>query len=164
MPRVYVRKFDWDEARRLHAEGRSVYGIAKDLGVSAAAVWRVVDPERRRKMAARSAEYQRSGTCVDCGGPCSRNRARPAARCPDCDGKHKRLVTETEARCVDCKRWLPHDAFSPCRLKRTKDGGSSRTCRECETARRQANREANRERERAYARQRYQRRREQEAA
>lgn len=77
--RVYVRRFDWDEARRLRSEGMSYPKIADMFGVTPEAVRYACDDEARAKMNAYSTEWKRGGKCVDCGAQCTRNHARCAS-------------------------------------------------------------------------------------
>lgn len=75
--RVYERKFDWGEARRLRKRGWSYARIAEKLGVSEAVVNRVCDPRAKAMMDMQALEYrQRHGNaytgkaaCEGCGGP-----------------------------------------------------------------------------------------------
>jgi predicted transcriptional regulator len=118
--RVYPRKFDWDVAKRMHAAGGSLRSIAKALGVSPAAIDRVVNPQRFERMRESLERRQAigSGTCVDCGAPISRNYTRVVERCMECaavDAAHKKVKTarETTLQCWHCREWKPDAEFSP---------------------------------------------------
>lgn len=88
--RVYVHKFDHDLARVMRFEGGLTWAeIAEELGVSATAIQRVCRPELDQAMRATLAAYHKSGTCIDCGGPCSSNPSdkhpgRPHKHCRAC--------------------------------------------------------------------------------
>lgn len=134
--RVYVRAFDWDEARRLHDEGHSYSAIARRYGVTPAAVRRVLVPGLREKINARAVEWVREnhphvGPCVDCGEPCSSARYRHGARCKACDTKAKATSVHPDAlRCCLCQLWLPDEDFSPAPSKAQRRGRTAE-CKPC---------------------------------
>lgn len=142
--RVYERKFDWDEARRLRKEGMTYVEIASLMGVSATAVRIACDQRARATSYVNSAEYARSGVCVDCGGRMSRNSTRPQLRCLSCHHRFLRetapTVRDTELRCFKCERWLPDLAFPHDRNNLARRG-RHRECTDCQTAARRAYRE-----------------------
>ncbi len=80
------RSFDWDEARRLHAEGVPMRELARRFDVSKNAILYAVNDEARARASAISSEWQKNGTCPVCGGRSSRNRkhgdTNPAGKCP----------------------------------------------------------------------------------
>jgi len=143
MPRVYKRKFDWDEARRRRAAGETYPDIARSLGVSIAAVRFAVNDDERERAAQRVKEWQRSGTCIDCGQPCSRTFRRKEHRCNACAGKARITnVRDGELRCATCETWKPDDDFPRsshvrCIVRR----GRHRVCRMCSTKLRREYRE-----------------------
>lgn len=142
--RVYRRKFDWDEARRLHTAGVSKTQLADRYDVSLAAVQRVLDPDARAAMRARSAAWQMAGTCVVCGKPgVSRKRrdGRKGARCVGCAADAKRTCLRfdelgeiAEIRCYICKAWQPPTAFPP----KFREKSNQHRCTACDTTARRA--------------------------
>lgn len=142
--RVYERKFDWDEARRLRALGWTLKRIAEKYGVSHAAVRRVVDPRAAAQMAMASTEYKRSGTCPDCGTRTSFVACRGgSSRCPDCSAALRTTtVRPTELQCVICRAWLPDSSFPASRTARMEHRRyRHRQCSRCGAKARQAYRE-----------------------
>lgn len=155
MARVYVRKFDHDEARRRYAAGESKTALAREYSVSSTAVARVVD----RRVAKRMYAYTRAGflsVCEECRGPAIHNpyNKRRAADgrilCHVCRGKAARTALEytpggvaVAAWCAACKRMLPFDEFPRGqRFKDVRPGGIHNSCRECQTVLRRNYREA----------------------
>lgn len=158
--RIYTRKFDWDEAKRRHANGETIQDIADSYGVTKTAVRFAVNPDEYARSRAYSAEYQRTkkpymGTCRECGGPATAIRSEShirAGRCRSCYAKHQATtVRETTLQCSACRYWLPDDAF-PNQTANTARRGRHSLCRPCQNVAKQLNRESNRERERAYDR------------
>ena len=132
------RKFDWDEARRLRAQGYTYAAIATRLGVSTTAVIHACDPRQRLRARLITAAHQQSGTCIDCGKRCCRNdtllrRGIHKGRCRECASKHAATTVRDDAlKCVTCKQWLwdtafPHDARMAHRR------GRHRECTACNT-------------------------------
>jgi hypothetical protein len=147
MARVYVRKFDWDEARRLRAEGWSYQAIAERLGVSASAVWQVLTGARRkaeyreRNREALRRLYRGKGSCADCGGPIWLHTARKHPRCTDCAAKRKTVTVRPDTlRCFSCGEWKPDALFPYSRSHRSRRGHHG-ACRACQAKVRQAHRE-----------------------
>lgn len=132
--RVYVRKFDHDEARARFAAGETVAEIARSCGVSWQAVNFVVRPAA---LARHQAYYEgwRKATCA-CGAPCQRAVFRgEEPRCVRCaaDGRAT-SVREDELKCSRCQQWKPDDAFLSNRhrsseIRRHRHG----LCRPCQT-------------------------------
>lgn len=132
-----ARKFDWDEARRLRAQGMTYAAIAAQLGVTSTAVALACDDRARAMAWARSAEYQRQhgnpfmyDTCA-CGG---RKHTR-AKRCRACwEADHRKQIDEHgNLWCHHCKRYLAPRSFSAdFRLMETRKG-RRRVCTECDT-------------------------------
>lgn len=146
--RCYVRKFDWDKARALHAEGRTIYSIAKELGVAWSAIKRVVDPETARRMNEAHDRWQKSGICFYCGVPClpatHPSQRGDVTRCHDCAMRASRTCWfenddgTLTVRCALCKEWRPESDFPP-QLRIRYDAGESphggtRSCRVCSAA------------------------------
>lgn len=158
--RTYLRKFDWDEARRRHASGESKSALAREYGVSVQAVRLAVDPEEYERSRQRTVEWHRQSSCPDCGKPTTRTRKGEDRRCEAC--AHLALassVREHELRCFSCKKWLPDDSFPFARSKKHRARRyRHRQCRSCLTIARQDHRRRNREAENAYQRE-YKRRR-----
>lgn len=127
-----ARTFDWSEAQRLRAEGWTYAAIAHELGVSRVAIRLACDSRAREDSAARLSEWQRSGTCPDCGGQASRNGKRQH-RCRAC--ARKQMATSVRAatlRCLTCRQWLPDGAFPRNRTESQRRGRHGH-CRDCTT-------------------------------
>lgn len=143
--RVYKRKFDWYEARRRHANGETYSALAREYGVSATAVQLACNDEMRRKVAERSAAYQKSGVCEVCGKQCSYNAStRGVVRCRSCASDS--LVTTvrpTELRCVRCKEWKSDESF-PHDRNHSRRRYRHRECTDCNTLYRHEYREQRR--------------------
>lgn len=153
MPRVYVRKFDWEEARARHAAGETIVALAREYGVSNTAVRHALFPAERRANAERIAKIQRSGTCPDCGGPSSFNYTSGSHRCRTCDARAKATTArEGELLCCTCKEWKPDEDFPWNRSRTLGRRGRHAQCRCCLTIARREYRHRNPERERAYSR------------
>jgi hypothetical protein len=145
----YERKFDWDEAIRLRKQGLTLKEIAERCGVSVAAVNRVVNPQVARRLEKRSREFQRSGTCSECGRRCSRNYAIEKLRPPICKrcaarAKQTRFRRDAagrvkEVRCAGCKTWKPRKAFP----RGSGSEGIHTHCRKCNTINKRDWRERN---------------------
>lgn len=137
MPRFYTRKFDWEEARRLRAEGVPTREIAKRFGVTYNAVFRVVSPGRMEREAAYKRRWEATGRCDDCGGPmnqASRSPARGSRRCVSCASTLRRTsVTADMLQCVTCREWKP-DADFPLNRGLPARRDRHRQCRACCTA------------------------------
>ncbi len=151
-PRVYVRKFDWDEARRRHAAGESYAALAREYGVSNSAVQLACKDYLRARDQARASAWQSNGVCPVCGGRASRNRTTGQHRCMRCASVAAATsVRDGELRCGTCREWKPDDDFSRSAsdsARRERNG----TCRACGTVAKREYRARNRERERAYDR------------
>lgn len=148
--RVYRRRFDHDEARRLrNEEGLSYTALAKRFGVSPTAVQRVCDLDVRTRMEETRRRHLYTA-CSVCGGPASKY-VRPTSPRPDgvvlctrCAAKENRtrfrydeLGALAAVRCTTCKRWLEPGEFCRARGKSESLHGS---CRACNTAHRRERR------------------------
>ncbi len=152
--RQYVRAFDYEEARRRHAQGESISLLAREYGVSSARVRQVVNPDVAARAAARASAYR--WPCMDCGAP-TRTKGR---RCSSCSVRLRATsVRENELQCVTCRKWKPDDAFPLSRSEEVRRGRHSQ-CRPCQTESKRAYRERKREKQRAYDREYKRRRRE----
>ena len=80
--RVYVRRFDHEEAAQRYAAGERVADLAVEYGVGTSAVYRAVNPESKRRKV-ESGRRWRTGVCEVCGGPAMRVIAGKAAHNPD---------------------------------------------------------------------------------
>ena len=143
--RVYVRKFDRDEARRRVQAGETRKAVAASLGVSVRAVRYATDPRAYAQMLSQKAEYQSSGVCVECAARCSHNPSRPPDRCRACAAEHRRTtVRPSTLLCMTCKRWKRDSAFPHSRDRRLEHRrGRHRQCTTCQTIARTAYRARN---------------------
>lgn len=132
MPRVYAHRFDHDVARARRAAGETYASIARDLGVSPTAVAYACDPVQRERSAKRLAEWVRSGSCPDCGAPCTN---RKGTRCQACaTAARATSVRDGELYCSACDTWKPDDAFPHSRAERVRvRRGRHTMCRACLT-------------------------------
>lgn len=150
MNRVYRRRFDWDEARRRYEAGDTVTAIARDFGVSYAAVRRVVVPGAyeadRAAVARRMAGEKGRGCCRNCGTPIHLHTERyRGGRCYDCAGlARSTTVSPTTLRCSTCGEWKPDDSFPPKPSLKARRGRHA-TCHTCDAALKRAWRAANRD-------------------
>lgn len=159
--RIYVRKFDYDEARRRYGAGESIRSLAREFGVADGTIKRAVDPVFRKVFDAKSAANNMSGICESCGkeGVTSAAHRRSSGHddghvlCIKCRGMLRRKKLRLSAdgvllvECWGCHEYKPVNAFFPRVARRLAEGKPlSRValCRACETARRRAHREANR--------------------
>jgi hypothetical protein len=154
--RTYQRKFDWDEARRLREEGLSWSVIARELGVSSAAVQRVCDPKRREQMAEATARYMKSASCVDCGKSCTpvafhKNKGNTEPRCNRCANLFYLATSyrDGEQRCSECRQWKPLWDYP---RRKTRIMGRHKICTPCGTKMKRDWRARNLERSREYDR------------
>jgi hypothetical protein len=162
MPRVYERKFDWDEARRLREEGESYTKLGARFGVSASAIYFACNPKAYEAARVRSSAAQRSGICVVCGERCSWNRAQQTApRCRRCAALDRTTTVEWDdhgaigrIRCHVCHVWKDVDEFAP-----SQRYSGARTCRVCNTRIKRESRARPEVRERERVRDRERRRR-----
>lgn len=161
MSRVYVRRFDHDEARKKVADGVPIAELAAEYGVTTSAVYQAVTPGEYERRRAYSRKW-RTGTCESCGGPAMRLVQGKAEKCPDgrvlCHkcrsgerrkrlrfGDNGRLIS---VRCnnLDCangERWQPPGVFSRgTQFPDVREGGIHGSCRACLTRARQRYREA----------------------
>lgn len=149
----HARRFDWDEAKALRALGWSYPRIGERYGVSASAVWLAVNDEGRERQARRSAEWQASGTCEECGGPATRySDPRRRSRCVRCWNRYQTAVRDGRAWCSVCLTWKPLDDFTRARDRPVR--GVRNSCRSCDTRLRREHRHANREASNRYERER----------
>jgi ribosomal protein S27E len=163
MPRVYKRRFDWDEARRRRAEGESISALAREYGVSIMAVYYAVNDEARARMAETNYRWVRSARCPDCGAQTTRHSATEDRRCVNCAAIARATsVREDELQCITCREWKPDDQF-PSDYRRIARRGKHRQCRPCQTKARRDYRHRHREAEAAYSRERYRARKAREA-
>lgn len=91
---VSERKSARRRAEQLRAEGYGWKTIAKEVGVSASTVRRLLDPEfaEQSRVSSLEAKRRRSANCIDCG----RLIRFDAARCPACYGIHSRTFQHDE--------------------------------------------------------------------
>ncbi len=160
MPRVYVRKFDWDEARARHAAGQSIAALADEYAVTWNAVHKAITPGAYEQELAHKRKFALTGRCDDCGGPMNRlSRYSGTTRCKPCADNARANVRDGRVYCPACATWKPLDHFSPSAQRKAR--GVHGECRACDTARRKAWRQANREHENRVLRERRARKKEQ---
>ncbi len=130
------RTFPYVDAKQLRADGFTYREIGELFGVTDSAIQRAVNDDRRARMQARTDEYQRSGTCPDCGGPASRNATRQH-RCRACASKIAATsVQEGSLQCVVCKLWFADEVFPKSRIQPHRRG-RHQVCRNCQAEVRQ---------------------------
>ena len=144
------RRFDYDEAARLRAEGETVAALALRYGVSLSAIRYATERHTRARMIARGARWQRenvpgAGSCVRCGCAISLWTVRYATgRCLACvHADNTRTVRADTLLCTCCNEWKPDPAFSPSRASKARRGRHSE-CKSCAAARKRAMRARNR--------------------
>lgn len=132
MPRA--RLFDYDEAKRLRADGLTYQAIADRFGVSNSAVALAVNDAAREIANERANAWQRRGVCIDCGGQCTRTAGTPAHRCKTCAALAKATsVREDELQCMKCREWKPDAGFPSNRAESGVRRGRHDQCRPCLT-------------------------------
>lgn len=142
--RVYERKFDWGEARRLRASGIPYAKIAEQLCVSYAAVRYACDARAYAVSRLNQWSAQRRGTCVDCGAQISSNASVPAARCISCASVAAGTsAREAELYCANCNEWKPDNDFPFSRAATSVRRGRHQSCRTCQTVLRRQRRDKN---------------------
>jgi AraC-like DNA-binding protein len=141
-PRQYERQFDYDEIRRLYAEGHSKAAIAQMVGSC-----------HRTVGIAINGSFDAEVYCGNCGARCDSG----ASMCKTCAPLMQVKINEFgEVWCNSCQNWLPQDRFRPDARRSWR--GFAQACRACETRARRERRHADPERENAYYRE-YRRRR-----
>ena len=142
--RVYQRKFDHEQAKRRYAAGERIADLAREYGVSPAAVVFAVDARAAARNRNAVAEYHRRGNpsqywaCPECGA-----RARKGHHCRACFDASRcgDAVNERgELLCLRCREYKPVSEFS-FRAESARRGFRIPRCRACETRARQNYRE-----------------------
>jgi hypothetical protein len=145
MPRVYQRRFDWDEAKRLYADRVPIAHIAARLGVSDAAIRRIVIPGKKEIMDAHAAAFAAQPVpCIEgCGRTATRITARYGnGRCRECASITLATSVRPDAlQCVRCKEWKADDGFPHNRKEQGARRGRHTVCRPCSTSMRREYRE-----------------------
>lgn len=157
--RVYVRRFDHEEAQARYEAGETIAALAAEFEVTYRAVWNVAT-ESGRTAVRKSQEnakrrYEGQGICDDCGGPMNLGGRlyNGARRCNPCSALAQATsVREGELRCVICKQWKPDYGFPHNKRERGARRGRHTVCRSCQTVVRRDHRRRNREAENAYQR------------
>jgi hypothetical protein len=143
--RVYVTKFDHDEARARHAAGEKIGTLAREYGVAWASVGRVVDPAFRAKFDGASYAWIRAGVCPDCGGPATRLGKSRQHRCMECSAKALATTArDGELQCSHCHEWKPDASFPRDRSHKIGRRGRHASCRACQAELRRRSRHARR--------------------
>lgn len=151
--RLYVRRFDHDDARRRFAAGETISALARAYGVTYNAVHRAVTPGAPERQRANHRRW-RTGQCEHCGGPAMRLVAGKRERTPDgrtlcssCRGRVRRKPIKFEdgvvkAECGTCGTWKPLGEFPP-RVARALGEGRRvvYVCSACSTSKRTQYRE-----------------------
>ena len=159
MPRIYKRRFDWELARNLYEQGSTIREIANQVGVSWAAVQRVVVPGVLQREIVYQQVWQQGGVCGECGGPMNKASQRQGHRCRACATKARTMnVREDTLRCQKCRQWKPDAEFPSNRIMLVRRGRHA-LCRPCNTEEKRAWRQRHPERARATDRAAYERRR-----
>lgn len=161
MPRVYTRRFDYDEARRRVAAGESLRALAAEYGVTTNAIRYATIPGLPARMSAANKQW-RTVTCEICGGPAMKLTGGKLAHnvdgrvlCASCRSIEKRdsiifsdtgkvlAIRCTMIKCANGERWQPPNHFPHGkRYPDLRDGGFHGLCRACNTAARRAYRDA----------------------
>lgn len=140
------RKFDWDEARRLRAQGMTYTAIGAQFGVTPSAVVFACDGRALAMSKAAKAAYQQQhgnlsmyDTCA-----CGERKAKRAKRCAKCFAATR--ATQIDERgnlwCSTCKRYRGPGCFpTDFGLMETRKG-RGRQCTECGTKAKRAYRDA----------------------
>jgi hypothetical protein len=111
------RKFDWDEARRMRAEGMYYSAIGRALGVSETAVRRALDPAVRQKMHTAVLEWTRKNKRAPCKGGCGTlvwtQTSGRKGYCLTCSGAQRATVGVGEGvlECAKCGEWKADEEF-----------------------------------------------------
>ena len=123
------RKFDWNEARRLRAQGLTYAEIGRRLGVSDYAIkYACSDATARQAISGRS--NHRGLTCADCGREVTGSIRR---RCLRCAGLAQATsVRPDELHCHRCSEWKPDGMFPHDAGTRLARRGRHRVCRACQ--------------------------------
>lgn len=149
-PRVYERKFDWNEAKALRNDGWTYAAIAERFSVSRSAIQRVCDEKRKARVAEYGAQWQRNGCCPECGAQATRSNVQH--KCMAC--RVREMATSVRGdmlRCTTCREWKPDEGFCFDKLLTARRGRHCQ-CRVCLTVARRKHRERNREADNAYQR------------
>lgn len=141
-----TRKFDWDEARRLYADGVPIRQIAERMNVSWSGVQRVVVPgsmERARASTSAWHEANRQPCVTGCGNTVTYVGARyHKGHCRRCASLARGTTArDTELQCMTCREWKPDDDFPRDLSQKYARRGRAVQCRVCQTVARQEYRE-----------------------
>lgn len=137
--RAYRRKFPHEEAVARFEAGERIPKLAREYGVTWAAVSRVVDPFVRARMDAQTKRWVASGVCENCG---KEGIGRHNRRCRACfNDDQATSVRPDTLKCRRCDQWLPDTSFPRNRAETRRRRGRHSTCRTCGTAARRNYRE-----------------------
>lgn len=133
------RKFDYDEARRLRAQGMTYAEIGALLGVSGSAIHLACNDAARERNNANSARWTRENARRACSGGCGRlvwtHMKGRTGYCPTCFAREIRAadsVRPTLLFCHYCEEWKPDEDF-PRRRSLIARRGRAAGCRVCQT-------------------------------
>lgn len=144
-----ARTFDWDEARRLRANGHTLKELAARYGVTVWAIVLATDDRARIRSQNAAAEWNaRHGNPYSydlCA--CGQHKKKAAARCMDCHLLATANNVTDDAGdlwCNTCKTYRPTSEF-PFSSSSSRRAFRRHMCRACDTKARQANRQKRRE-------------------
>ncbi len=156
--RVYVRRFDHEEATARYAAGETVKELAASYGVTPNAVYRAITPGYKEREQA-TAKRWRTGLCERCGGPAMRLIAGKKEHNPDgrvlclrCRGRERRKRLRVDPstntyklECGRCKHWKTVAEFGERVRKALANGEAPKyVCTACATTARQTYRNRHR--------------------
>lgn len=148
--RLYVRRFDHEEAARRYWAGETQTALAREYGVTPKAVRQAIArlrPEVRERDTARKRAW-RATTCEGCGAPAVKRKHNPDGRvlCVSCRGKTRRKRLRYSAdgvlllECPGCGEWKPLAEHLPRTRRRLAEGKAAGPsyCHSCVARQRQA--------------------------
>lgn len=148
--RIYQRRFDHDEMKRLRAEDPERWthtALAEHFGVSTSRIKQLLDPKLMEKANKATLEYARRKR-KPCLGGCgtlvwAHGRRARTGYCNSCldeiEAERRADVREDELLCLKCQEWKPDSEFPRGRMRNGRRRGKYRRfkdtwCRSCNTA------------------------------